>query len=176
MTQTTSAQKIADYILWSSHETGSFVTNPKLQKLLYYVQAWHLAVYERPLFPERFEAWIHGPVIPSLHLRYKPHQWRSIDEDVSKPDLPSATVAFVEDVLDEYGPLDARRLDSLVRQEAPWLEARGGLAADEPCQAEISEERMGSFYRARLSNDEIRAFRDDDASQFARPQGALADG
>ena len=40
-----SAQDVADYIIWSSHESGSFISNLKLQKLRYYVQAWHLAVF-----------------------------------------------------------------------------------------------------------------------------------
>jgi uncharacterized phage-associated protein len=51
-----SAQDVADYIIWSSHEAGSFISNLKLQKLLVYVQAWHLAVFGRPLFPEKFQA------------------------------------------------------------------------------------------------------------------------
>ena len=43
-----SAQNVAEYIIWSSHESGSFISNLKLQKLLYYVQAWHLAVFQWP--------------------------------------------------------------------------------------------------------------------------------
>ena len=34
----------------------------KLQKLLFYCQAYHLAYFKEPLFDEDFEAWVHGPV------------------------------------------------------------------------------------------------------------------
>ena len=44
------------------------VTHKKLQKLCYYSQAWHCALYDgTPLFAERIEAWVHGPVIPELY-------------------------------------------------------------------------------------------------------------
>jgi uncharacterized phage-associated protein len=152
------AQKVADYILWSSHETGSFISNLKLQKLLYYVQAWHLAVHGRPLFPEKFEAWIRGPVIPELYNRYMSYRWRTIDEDVDRPDLDERTVAFIEEVLEEYGPLDARRLEQLVRRENPWIEARNGVADDEPCTALIEENLMEHYYRQRLSQDELETW------------------
>ena len=102
------AQDVADYIIWSSHESGSFISNLKLQKLLYYVQAWHLAVFQRPLFPEKFQAWLRGPAVPEIYERYQGYRWRNIDEEVKPPDLDTRTVAFIEEVLEEYGPLDAR--------------------------------------------------------------------
>jgi len=151
-----SAQDVADYIIWSSHESGSFISNLKLQKLLFYVQAWHLAVFRRPLFPEKFQAWVRGPAIPEIYQRYQGYQWRNIDEDVRPPDLDPKTVAFMEEVLEEYGPLDARRLEQLARREDPWIKARGGIADDEPSTATIDEETMGVCYRQRLSETELR--------------------
>ena len=151
-----SAQDVADYIIWSSHESGSFISNLKLQKLLYYIQAWHLAVFQRPLFPEKFQAWLRGPAIPEIYERYQGYRWRNIDEEVKPPDLDARTVAFLEEVLKEYGPLDARRLEQLACQEDPWLAARGGIAIDEPSTATIDEETMGVYYRYRLSEAELR--------------------
>jgi uncharacterized phage-associated protein len=172
-----SAQKIADYIIWSSHESGSFISNLKLQKLLYYVQAWHLAVFRRPLFPEKFQAWIHGPAIPELYDRYKSYRWRSIDEEVERPDLGARTVAFIEEVLEEYGPLDARRLEQLTRREDPWIEARNGVPDDEPCSALIDENVMEMYYRQRLSQAELEAMlRDEDAGAADMPEDAVQQG
>ena len=45
------------------NEEGEPMTHMRLQKLLYYVQGWHMAWYGRPLFAERIEAWQHGPVV-----------------------------------------------------------------------------------------------------------------
>jgi uncharacterized phage-associated protein len=151
-----SAQKVAEYVIWSSHESGSFISNLKLQKLLYYVQAWHLAVFQRPLFPEKFQAWFRGPAIPEIYQRYQGYRWRNIDEEVEPPDLDARTVAFIEEVLEEYGPLDARLLEQLACREDPWIQARGGIADDEPSTATIDEKVMGPYYRQRLSEAEIR--------------------
>jgi uncharacterized phage-associated protein len=150
-----SAQDVADYIIWSSHEAGSFISNLKLQKLLFYVQAWHLAVFRRPLFPEKFQAWIRGPAIPEIYERYKSYRWRNIDEEVKPPDLDARTVGFLEEVLTEYSPLDARYLEQLVCYENPWLEARRGTPELEPSTATIDEEIMGAYYRQRLSEADI---------------------
>jgi uncharacterized phage-associated protein len=62
----TTAQEVANYFIRRAHDSGEFISNLKLQKLLYYSQAWHLAIFDRRLFPERFQAWVHGPVIPTL--------------------------------------------------------------------------------------------------------------
>ena len=43
----------------------------KLQKLVYYSQAWHLVWEDKPLFPERIEAWFAGPVVPELYYAHK---------------------------------------------------------------------------------------------------------
>jgi uncharacterized phage-associated protein len=50
---------VAEYILEKVGET----TAMKLQKLVYYSQAWHLAWTEQPLFKDKIEAWCNGPVI-----------------------------------------------------------------------------------------------------------------
>jgi uncharacterized phage-associated protein len=152
------AQQIADYIVWSAHESGSFISNLKLQKILYYVQGWHLAIFQCPLFAERFQAWVHGPVIPELYHRYKKHSWRNIDEDVARPDLDAATADFLDEVLDEYGSKDALELEYLARREEPWLLARKGVPGDEPCTEFIDEEVMKNCYRRRLSEAEIDEF------------------
>ena len=147
------AQEIADYILWTSHESGATLSNLKLQKLLYYVQSWHLALNHESLFPEKFEAWAHGPAIPEIYRRYRQFSWRGIDEDVQKPSLDATTADFVEEVLDEYGHLDARRLEYLTHREQPWIEARNGASDGEPCTGWLDERLMESFYGARMAEE-----------------------
>ena len=62
---------VAEYFLALANETGGTITNLKLQKLVYYAQAWHLANFDKPLFDAKFEAWVHGPVIPGLYEEYR---------------------------------------------------------------------------------------------------------
>jgi uncharacterized phage-associated protein len=57
-----SAHDVAAYIL----SRQGRMTAMKLQKLVYYSQAWSVVWDERPLFPEKIEAWANGPVVRDL--------------------------------------------------------------------------------------------------------------
>ncbi len=157
-TETITADQAADYVLWSAYQSGSFTSNLKLQKLVYYIQAWHLAVYKRPLFPEKFEAWIHGPAIPDLYRRFKVHTWNHIKETIARPDISDGTAAFMDEVLDQYGGMDALELELSSQHEPPWKRARGEVKIDEACHTIISEVTMGRHYRKRMSDEQIAEF------------------
>ncbi len=74
------------------------MTAKKLEKLVYYSQAWHLAWHRRPLFPETIEAWALGPVIRHLYdqhrHRYQVREWRSGDKSRLTDD-ENRTVSWV---------------------------------------------------------------------------------
>ena len=65
--------EVCDYIIFRLKSEGKGSLNHlKLQKLLYYVQAWHLAFYgETFSLMENFKAWIHGPVNRTIYNRFK---------------------------------------------------------------------------------------------------------
>lgn len=144
------ARDVANYLIASAHEHGSFVSNLKLQKLLYYAQGWHLGIFQRCLFSEKFEAWIHGPVIPSLYREFKGYSWRNIDEDVRKPEFASEVVDFLDEMIGEYLHLDAYHLEKMTHRESPWVAARGQLEIDAPSNAEIDENLMRDHFARRL--------------------------
>lgn len=59
---------VAEYILEkhaAEHPESPQMTTMKLQKLVYYCQAWHLVWDGRPMFPEEIQAWASGPVCPA---------------------------------------------------------------------------------------------------------------
>lgn len=147
---------IANHFIWLAHETGSFVSNLKLQKLVYYAQAWHLAIHDAPLFPEDFQAWVHGPVIPELFQKYQHFSWLAIDEAVAQPSFSLATQAFLQDITEEYFACDAYELERMTQWEAPWQQARAGLPADEPCEAIIQKTWMKEYYAARAVEEETQ--------------------
>lgn len=61
-------QHIVNYFLSDTNDRDdSDISNLKLQKLIYYAQAFHLAIYELPFFDEDFEALTHGPVCPEIY-------------------------------------------------------------------------------------------------------------
>jgi uncharacterized phage-associated protein len=52
-------------------DEGNFVTQMKLQKLVYFAQGYHLAKFGTPLLKENFEAWTYGPVVPEIYQDFK---------------------------------------------------------------------------------------------------------
>jgi uncharacterized phage-associated protein len=123
------------------------VDHLKLQKLVYYVQAWHLALYGEPLFRREIQAWIHGPVEPRLYARFKEWRWKPIVlEDLKCPDLPGDVRDHIDEVLEVYADYSGEELESIVHQEEPWLRARRGLPPLEPSNNVIDEKDMEVFY------------------------------
>lgn len=143
---------IANYFIWLANETGSFISNLKLQKLVYYTQAWHLALYGTPIFQEDFQAWVHGPVIPGLYQKYKHFGWQPILEETT-PSLPDSTLQFLQEVAEEYFACDAYELEQMTHAEAPWNQARKNLPPDAPSCAVIQKEWMKEYYGARVEED-----------------------
>lgn len=145
---------VANYFIRLANETGSFISNLKLQKLVYYSQAWHLAIYETPLFPEDFQAWIHGPVIPVLYQKYKPFGWQPILQDANPElELPDEVREFLDELAEEYFACDAYELEQMTHDEAPWKWARGDIASDAPSNEIIKKDWMKEYYASRAEED-----------------------
>ena len=155
ITTVTTASQLADYYIWFANDVGSYLSNHKLQKLLYYAQAWYLAFEDKPLFDEDFEAWVHGPTIPALFYEYKEQfGFKPILKEVEKPEFPQEVQEFLDDLSDDYFFRDAYELELMVRREDPWIKARGELPRDEPCRAIISKELIKAYYKTRVIEEE----------------------
>lgn len=138
---------LSDFLLVEFAERGEILTNLKLQKLLYYTQAWYLALNHQPLFAEDFEAWIHGPVLPTQYKRFAEFKWQPIILDIKSPVINNKKVlGHVEEVIDVFGPETAVGLEIMTHNELPWIEARGGLPPTEPCNNIVKKQTMEKFY------------------------------
>ena len=118
----------------------------KLQKLCYYAQAWHYTWTERPLFPNRIEAWANGPVVVDL---YNQHRGMFIIRDLSIGNIGSLSddeKDSIDIVLQGYGDKEPYELVEQTHHEKPWLLARGGLPEGASCNNEITLESMGAYY------------------------------
>lgn len=138
--------QVSDFLLVNSREKGEVLTNLKLQKLLYYSQAWFLTLNGCPLFDEEFQAWVHGPVLPSQYFRFSDFKWRPIVEDVTEPDLPEDVANHLCEVLDVFGVETAVALEHMTHDEMPWKRARGSLEPHEQSKAIIQKVWMSEFY------------------------------
>ena len=142
-----SPARVSDFLLHESQERGEVLTNLKLQKLLYYAQAWQLALTARELFAEDFQAWVHGPVLPTQYRRFNDYQWKPLLVDVERPELTENIERHLTDIIDVFGVENAVSLELMTHREKPWLDARGTLPPDVPSTAVISKDAMRSFYR-----------------------------
>ena len=136
---------VAKYILWRHGPMSAM----KLQKLVYYSQAWSLVWDERPLFRDRIEAWANGPVCPRLYSVHRGHF--EVTSDMIPGDvtvLDETAKETISCVLDFYGDKSAQWLSDLTHNERPWLEARHGLAPGERGSREISQAAMAEYYES----------------------------
>lgn len=141
--------QVADWFLNAvDRSAGDLITHLKLQKLVYYAQAWSLALLERPLFDEDVQAWAHGPVVPSLWRRFRAHGFDPLPPAADTPSFDPETEALLADVMHAYGEHSARALEDLTHSEEPWRAARGSLPPEARCTTPISMEHMRTFYGA----------------------------
>lgn len=142
---------VASYIL----EQCGTMTTMKLQKLVYYCQAWSLVWDEEPLFPEGIEAWANGPVVRSLYEAHRGFFKVSPGDINGNPqNLTDPQRETVREVLADYGTKSSQWLSDLTHREQPWLDARRGLAPGERgCQI-ISLASLAEYYEA-VSSDGI---------------------
>ncbi len=148
----TTASQIGRYIIHRFQESGDPITNLKLQKLLYYVQGWHLALLGQPAFNERIEAWIHGPVQPGVYGEYKHYRWNPIIDSVQIPALDGQLIGLINEVLDVYGGDSGYELEIRTHHETPWIEARGGIPPDQESHSILTTESMRHFFK-QLADD-----------------------
>lgn len=123
-------------------------TTMKLQKLLYYCQAWYLVWNEEPLFRENIEAWANGPVIRELYNFHK--GLFNITEQMMTLGNPNRlSVEQKEDidsVLNAYASRSSQWLIDQTHLEQPWRDARKGLSPNERGHVIISHAAMAEYY------------------------------
>ena len=139
----------AAYILEKKGE----MTTLKLQKLVYYAQAWSLVWDERLLFDEKIEAWSNGPVVRDLFEYHRGKYYVSGIEAGDSGKLDADQKATVDMVLTHYGDKPAYWLVRLSHSEPPWIEARGDLSPTESSDAEITLDSMAQYYSSLLEID-----------------------
>ena len=126
---------------------GELMSNMKLQKMLYYEQGFHLAVFGTPLFEEDIEAWMYGPVVPAVYEVYKDYGYNGIDPgEAEEISLSDREQALFDEVYKVYGAYSAIGLMNMTHRESPWANTPAGVGSV------ISREKMVEFFRTRLND------------------------
>lgn len=146
----------ADYIISAMLADGEkgMLSNLKLQKLLYYIEAWHLGIVDSRFYnpDENFEAWVHGPVNRTIYNRFNATKYLysdiTLDDRIdTNPVLAPEDKDFVDYILEYYGKLNGMVLEAMTHSEIPWIDARKGIGPFESCTNVISVETMRAYYK-----------------------------
>jgi len=131
--------QVAKFFILRAYEDGreEQMTNMKVQKLLYYAQSLHLALFDEPLFEDEIQAWRYGPVCPPAYHFYSQFEAEQLPmpDKYSFSQIPDDRKDLLEEVWDYFGQHHAYYLSGMTHVEFPWKKARKGL----PSQARSTE-------------------------------------
>lgn len=148
--KTISCFDVANYFLvLVDREAGDTITQLKLQKLIYFAQGVHLALFNKPFFEEEIEAWKHGPVVPKLRIPFGNLQ----DGPIAAPgemDFDIYTQQqknLIYKIYSIYGEHTASYLRNLTHRHSIWLEAI------ESINHTMTKEKIQDFFKVNIINN-----------------------
>jgi uncharacterized phage-associated protein len=142
------ARNVSDYFLsLCEPEAGDTISNLKMQKLLYYAQGFHLALFDELLFPEKIKAWQYGPVVEEIYHEYQEYSDGAIPTPrrINLRVFDQEKIDFLKEIYQVYGQFSALRLMQLTHSESPWNTTKIG--------EEITPEKMATFFKALIKNE-----------------------
>jgi len=158
---------LAYFILAYGNVQGFAITPLKLQKILYYTQAWHIAKFNKhTLFDELPEAWVNGPVYKTIYHEFNnnfyrdtPLRLKDIDsrgddilkERQEKLRINPEQLELVYTVVKHYSRMDGGKLVLLTHTDSPWNDAREGLGEFDRSDRNISIDSMYNFYNPKIA-------------------------
>lgn len=134
---------VCRHVINYSNDRDYGISNLKLQKVLYFIQAYFLIEKKdhTPCFEEKIEAWNFGPVVPKAYLEYKQYgngdiptikSYIVLDEDniwnskrVKFKDMAitAEDKALIDKVVDKFADYTATDLVSLTHRQSLWIDA-----------------------------------------------------
>lgn len=143
-----SALDVAKYFLSIANSEGDLISNLKLQKLLYYAQAWYLVNYDKPLFKEAIQPWELGPVIREVYSKFKkfkssPIVYKSTGREAGV--FTDKQLNYLNEFYDVFSKFTAHELVNMTHNELPWKEAFEKNMEEIPL--EIMKEHYAKFLK-----------------------------
>lgn len=157
-------KRVASYLIQYFNSTGDPISNLKLQKILYYIQVWYKVHFPgESLFDELPEAWVHGPVYPSVYNEYKSFNGSPItptDGYLTDKQILAERKAvfqgsrgqeFITGIMEFYGSKTGFMLELMTHNEQPWIRARKGISPIKPSNEKIDLDFAEEYYRSLLT-------------------------
>ena len=150
------ARALANHLLDIADDLRMPLTHMALHKVAYFAHGWRLAERGEVLVVDDFEAWEHGPVLPSVYAAFKGAGRAAVVGRAETFDPVSQVRAvargrvsvgdhhFLRDIVKAYGRLNALTLSDMAH--------RPGGAWDQVWNAKSGRVTLGM----RISNEAIR--------------------
>lgn len=140
---------VAQYLI----DTHGAMTNLKLQKILYFVQAWNLTWNGDPAFQGEIQAWQMGPASPELYEAAKHYGKEPVRVlSSANPELVDEDLrAVIAAIMEHYGEMTAGQLVELTHEDSAWVAARDGLPEEMPSDLAITENAMRSWHSLQVA-------------------------
>ncbi len=142
------AKDVAQFFIMKGLENDDEgISNLKLQKLLYYAKGFYLAIWGKPLFPEKIEAWTHGPVVPEIYHYYKRYGSNPIDQQEYDPlkKFSKEQIEFLNEIWSVFGQYSAWKLRDMTHNEKPWIDHEADASV-------IKDEELRNYFITKLKN------------------------
>ena len=146
------AENVAKYLIYlasqefvGDNNEREGVTNLKLQKILYFAQAYYLAKLGKPLFADKIEAWEYGPVVPDVYKKFKSYGSDPIISEEDKSSISEEDKENLKTVWSTFGGYSASRLVDISHAHTPWKEAN--ISSDKT----ISHKSLKEYYSPLLN-------------------------
>ena len=148
------SKTLASYILYRYGQ----MSHLKLQKLVYFVEGYHLAYFNCSLVDDDFEAWAHGPVSRVLYnelkdkailygnIRYDLEEGETSPITILEEKLFISQIEIINEVIELYIAESGITLEGITHQQTPWIIARGDLLPHEKCSNKIDKQLMKEYF------------------------------
>lgn len=147
------AINVADWFINQfDKESGDVITHLKVQKLLYFSEAWCQVLLNKELFSENIEAWAHGPVVREVFDQFRSAGWTPLSVTGELIEFDNDVHDVLVQVLEAYGDVSAKHLEHLTHQDRPWKEARGSLSPEARCSNIISKPVIKSYFTEKYND------------------------
>lgn len=164
------ALEVAQHVINYSIENQKPVTNLKLQKVLYYIQAAFLVEKNGICFKEEIQHWRHGPVIPKVYSEYKAYTDQSIKDlqtesldifintngnfaveeiNYDKEKFLEEDINLINKVISSYFNMEPWDMVEKTHKEEPWINTKSNEAIDINSIRKYFEVRKGQIYGGR---------------------------
>ena len=134
---------VSRYAINYSNDKGYGISNLKLQKILYFIQAYFLVntADGKPCFAEKIEAWDFGPVVPEAYREYRHYGssnipriesycefdiddiWNIERKRFDKNVILKMHQIMIDAIIDKFANYSATDLVTLTHRQAPWKDA-----------------------------------------------------